>query len=64
MEENLAYMREWIGYHINLGVDKFFLYDNSETKGNLNRATASQTKYGIEMECFGYDNNKILKEFN
>lgn len=31
MIENLPYLREWLGYHVNLGVDKFFLYDNSNS---------------------------------
>ena len=31
MVENIEYLREWIGYHLNLGVDKFFVYDNSNS---------------------------------
>ena len=34
MEENLPYMREWIGYHFHLGVDYFVLYDNYDSTGN------------------------------
>ena len=42
MEENLVYMREWIGYHIYLGADKIFIYDNYGSHGNLNRATVNK----------------------
>ena len=34
MEENLPYMREWIGYHVHLGADYIVLYDNYDTTGN------------------------------
>ena len=59
----MLFLREWVGYHINLGVDKFFIYDNSETTGNWNRARKNQTKYGIGISCFGYngsDDDKMV----
>ena len=62
MEENLAYMREWIGYHIYLGADKIFIYDNYGSHGNLNRATVNKTKYGMELSCFGVSNEEAKKE--
>ncbi len=27
------YIREWIEYYLNLGVDKIFLYDNNDING-------------------------------
>lgn len=39
MEENLPYLREWIGYHIYLGVDKLFIYDNNGSQGDPGLST-------------------------
>ena len=63
MEENLAYLREWIGYHLHLGVDKFILYHNYESTGNTKTATSTQTKYGINLTCFGFTNDTMKIEF-
>lgn len=30
VKENILFLEEWIDYHINLGFDKFYLYDNSK----------------------------------
>ena len=47
-DENLPYLREWIGYHMYLGFDKFFLYDNNGTVGHPgNRSNATHNKYGF-----------------
>ena len=53
MVENVAFMREWFGYHINLGVDKFFIYDNSKTEINEYDVlvTPNTTKAGFDFEC-------------
>lgn len=32
MKENILFMEEWIKHHINLGVNHFFLYDNSSVE--------------------------------
>jgi hypothetical protein len=42
-------MREWIGYHIYMGVDKFFVYDNNGTRGEINKSTAIDNKYGLSF---------------
>ena len=47
-----------MGYHINLGIDKFYLYHNYGSTGNDRNATSTATKYGIGLACFGYDNNE------
>ena len=31
-KENILFLEEWIDYHIQLGVDEFFLYDNSKVE--------------------------------
>ena len=51
-------MREYIGYHSSIGVDKFFIYHNYGSTGNDNRATGNSTKYGIGLQCFGYNDEK------
>ena len=30
LKENILFLEQWIDYHIQLGVDKFYLYDNSK----------------------------------
>ena len=57
MVESIEYLREWIGYHLNLGVDKFFFYDNSNSiKSEMIKfaylVTAKTTKIGLNLECF------------
>lgn len=32
LKENIAFMEEWIDYHLNVGLDRFFLYDNSKVQ--------------------------------
>ena len=64
MVENIQYLREWIGYHLNLGVDKFFFYDNSNsTKSQMARydylVTAQTTKIGLNLECFNKTQEQI-----
>lgn len=34
MVSNLIYMRELILYHLSIGVDKFFIYDNDRREGD------------------------------
>ena len=63
MVENVDYLREWIGYHLNLGVDKFFFYDNSNSVKSEMVAydylvSAQTTKIGLNLACF----NKTAKQ--
>ena len=32
MKENILFLEEWIDYHLNLGFDHIFLYDNSKVQ--------------------------------
>lgn len=34
--ENIYFMEEWINYHIRIGFDKFYLYDNSKVNSISN----------------------------
>ena len=62
-KENILFMEEWIDYHINLGFDKFYLYDNSKVNsynnyttlwslsGRLNgQVPGKVNKYGIDYD--------------
>jgi Glycosyltransferase family 92 len=46
--ENIAYLKEWIVYHALLGVQHFYLYDNT---GSIGREGSNSTtnKYGINF---------------
>ena len=46
--ENIAYLKEWILYHALLGVQHFYLYDNT---GSIGRDGSNSTtnKYGIDF---------------
>ena len=46
--ENIAYLKEWIVYHALLGVQHFYLYDNT---GSIGRDGSNSTtnKYGIDF---------------
>ena len=47
-KENILFLQEWIDYHIFLGVDYFFLYDNSkaQNKSEWDSANSHQLKHG------------------
>lgn len=43
-KENILFLEQWIDYHMHIGFDRFYLYDNSDvTRG---------TGYHIKHECF------------
>ena len=49
LKENIPFLREWIIYHINLGFDKIYLYDNT---GSIGRNGSNQTtnKYNFNFD--------------
>lgn len=53
MKENLFFMREWMIYHINLGFEKFYLYDNSNSTVSEVDSKSSKTgnKFGMSFDC-------------
>lgn len=46
-----------------LGASKFFLYHSDGSVG-FRRATSNSTKYGVGLDCFGYDRERIRTEFD
>ncbi len=53
MKENLFFLREWMIYHINLGFEKFYLYDNSNSTVSEVDFKSSKTgnKFGMSFDC-------------
>src|SRR5262249_34018701 len=46
--ENIAYIKEWIIYHALLGVQHFYLYDNTGSIG-CDGSNSPTNKYGIDF---------------
>lgn len=49
LKENIPFLREWITYHLNLGFDKIYLYDNTGSIG-CDSSTANQNKYNMNFD--------------
>ena len=70
MKENLPFLREWIIYHLHIGFDKIFLYDNTGSVG-IDDSTKEVNKYAfnfntiINMDDTLIDNElqSIISEF-
>lgn len=50
-QENIEYLKEWLDYHSNIGINKFYMYDNSySVYGGFHLSTelspTEQNKYG------------------
>jgi hypothetical protein len=48
LKENIPFLREWIIYHLNLGIDKIYLYDNTGSVGRRG-STKDKNKYGVNF---------------
>lgn len=46
LRENILFLEEWIKYHLALGVQRFFLYDNSNSAG-YDGSTRTTNRYNI-----------------
>ena len=53
LKENLPFLEEWIVYHKKIGVEKFYLYDNTGSKHRENNI-------GINKRKINYDKTIIL----
>ena len=47
-----AYLLEWIDYHLNLGFDKIFLYDNNDPEDDSGRGTNSTIRSSSLAICW------------
>lgn len=48
LRENILFMDEWVKYHLSIGFDKIFLYDNSKSIG-IDGGNAKINKYQISF---------------
>ena len=55
VSESIPFFREYLHYHMNLGVDLFFIYDNDGTSGTDVsygvHASSASNKYGLNLQC-------------
>lgn len=49
LRENILFIEEWIDYHILIGFDKFYLYDNSNSLG-CDGSTPEVNKYNYDFK--------------
>ena len=49
LNENIKWMEEFLIYYINLGIDKFYLYNNEGTTG-IDSSTKHNNKYGFSIK--------------
>jgi hypothetical protein len=67
LKENILFLEEWIKYHIHIGFDKFYLYDNSGSKyqnihnGDIIKMNKTN-KYDINYDKY-IDNEQTEKKF-
>ncbi len=67
IKENILFLEEWIDYHLCLGFDIFYLYDNSKVtkksdydSKNMNLIPQKRNKYGVNYDSIiKLDSNKI-----
>lgn len=48
LRENILFLNEWIQYHLSIGIDKIFLYDNSLSTGR-DGSNSTTNKYQINF---------------
>jgi len=59
LDENIKWLEEFIIYHLHLGFEHFYLYDNEKTTGG--DGTQTENKYGFKIDVINNDSNqKIL----
>ena len=62
LKENLPFLEEWIQHHKNIGINKFYLYDNTGSIGR-NGSVAGKNKYNINFDkLIKLNNNQIKNE--
>ena len=59
MKENLPFLREWIIYHLHIGFDKIFLYDNTGSVG-IDDSTKEVNKYAFNFNTIINMNNNLI----
>jgi hypothetical protein len=44
-----------------MGVDKFFIYDNNGSLGEINKSNTTTNKYGLAFNCLNYTEQQIIE---
>jgi hypothetical protein len=64
LKQNIPFLEEWIEYHKYIGVDRFYIYDNSKSIGN-NGSSQGVNKYGLNYnDLISLSDNEIQKELD
>ena len=62
VKENLPFLREWIIYHLHIGFDKIFLYDNTGSIG-IDNSNKTMNKYAFNFNnIIQLDDNVVNNE--
>ena len=66
LKENILFLEDWLKYHIHIGFDKFYLYDNTGSKyqdiGNGDNIVENKkNKYGIQYDKYINDDQTQIK---
>jgi len=62
VKENLPFLREWILYHLHIGFDKIFLYDNTGSIG-IDDSNKNMNKYAFNFNnIIKLDDNAVNNE--
>jgi hypothetical protein len=64
LKENLPFLEEWIVYHKKIGIDKFYLYDNTGSKfiENNNGTNKRKINYDKAISLTNEEvNNEMIK---
>jgi hypothetical protein len=63
LKENILFLEEWINYHILLGFNKFYLYDNSEVqkKGGEHHLLSNKNFTPGKINKYNVNYDKIVK---
>lgn len=60
-KENILFLEEWIDYHIQLGFNKFYLYNNSKVKKKSKYDSPNKNLVPGKVNKYGFDFNSDVK---
>ena len=64
LKENLPFLEEWIQHHKKIGIDQFYLYDNTGSVVT-NGSTTTNNRYGIHFDkLIKLDDNQLKQEMD
>ena len=61
--ENVYFLEEWIKYHIHIGFDKIYLYDNDGSSGVDDAVKNKSNKYGMNYDKLFTNKKHIQQEY-